>query len=280
MRTIVRALIPRRWLRSRSGRADLGLMAMNIFIAGGLIGWAIMSASFFESMMNIPLDRILGPKSLLVVPGAVLTVILTLSFYLAYELAYFVDHYLSHHIPVLWHFHKVHHTAETLSPVTNYRVHPIDSVVFYNLVALFVGVTLAIVRHVVSSPDRDANFEGANAILLVASYLLTHLHHSHMWIAFTGKLGRVVLSPAHHQLHHSADPSHFNRNFGNTLALFDFLAGTLRIPGKKRENLTFGAGALNYDPHGVTGLLVMPFCDAAEGVKRTAIQIPRVNRAI
>ena len=42
---------------------------------------------------------------------------------------------------MLWDFHKVHHTAEVLSPLTNFRMHPVDSVVFGNILAIFLGVT-------------------------------------------------------------------------------------------------------------------------------------------
>jgi sterol desaturase/sphingolipid hydroxylase (fatty acid hydroxylase superfamily) len=41
-----------------------------------------------------------------------------------------------------------------------------------------------------------------------------------MWIAFTGVAGRILQSPAHHQLHHSANPAHFDRNLGFALAFW------------------------------------------------------------
>ena len=54
-----------------------------------------------------------------------------------------------------------------------------------------------------------------------------HLQHSHMWIAFRGMLGRIFVSPAHHQVHHSDNPKHFDKNFGSCLALWDWMFGTL-----------------------------------------------------
>ena len=45
--------------------------------------------------------------------------------FLAYELGYWLNHYLSHRIAFLWEFHKVHHSATVLTPLTNFRVHPI-----------------------------------------------------------------------------------------------------------------------------------------------------------
>jgi sterol desaturase/sphingolipid hydroxylase (fatty acid hydroxylase superfamily) len=270
LRVLYRALIPRRWLSSPSSRTDMGMMALNFFISGALVGWAIISSTAVEHYLSGRLDAVFGNGGWIAAPASIGVAAMTLTVYLAYECAYFVNHYLSHHVPLLWQFHRTHHTAETLSPMTNYRVHPVDSVLFYNTVGLCVGSASAIVRHAFDMHTGEFGIGGSNAILLVGLYLLTHLHHSHMWISFTGALGRVLLSPAHHQMHHSADPKHYNRNFGNTLGLFDWLAGTLYVPTRQREFLTFGAGPLPYDPHTVTGTLVMPFVDAANLYKAAA----------
>ncbi len=83
-----------------------------------------------------------------------------------------------------------------------------------------------------------------NGNILTMMFLLTygHLRHSHMWIAFTGIAGRILQSPAHHQLHHSANPAHFDKNLGFALALWDWAFGTLAIPAKTREPIVFGVG--------------------------------------
>ena len=80
-----------------------------------------------------------------------------------------------------------------------------------------------------------------NGNILTMAFLLTygHLRHSNMWIAFTGIAGRILQSPAHHQLHHSANPAHFDKNLGFALALWDWAFGTLAIPAKTREPIVF-----------------------------------------
>src|SRR5262249_15764342 len=134
--------------------------------------------------------------------------IATIVLFLAYELGYWTDHYLKHRIPLLWEFHKVHHTAEVLSPTTNYRMHPIDTVVFYNVEAVIFGVAVGALNYLFGKPVAVFAVDGTNVILLVFIFVTVHLQHSHVWIAATGRLGRVLLSPAHHQLHHSTDPKH------------------------------------------------------------------------
>jgi hypothetical protein len=82
-----------------------------------------------------------------------------------------------------------------------------------------------------------------------------------MWIAFRGVLGRIFVSPAHHQVHHSANPRHFNKNFGSCLALWDWMFGTLYVPAKKREPIAFGVPGRT-DAHTVKGELVDPLVKA------------------
>jgi len=80
-----------------------------------------------------------------------------------------------------------------------------------------------------------------------------------MWIAFRGMLGRIFVSPAHHQVHHSANPKHFNKNFGSCLALWDWMFGTLYVP---EEPLTFGFPG-QPTAHTVKGELIDPIFNAA-----------------
>ncbi len=266
LRALVKVMFPRRWLVGPSARADWGFAVLNIFITGSLLGWAIVSSGTVATVVEGWLIHAFGPAGAVVFPGWLAVTLVTLGVYLAYETAYWVDHYLSHHVPLLWHFHRVHHTAETLSPLTNFRVHPVDSLVFYNFIGLFTGIVGGATSYWLKGTDQFT-LAGGNALIVVALYLLTHLQHSHIWIALPGRLGRLVMSPAHHQLHHSDDPRHFNRNFGNTLALFDWIAGTLHVPTRARQRLSFGSGPYRADPHGVTGGLIQPFVEAAEALR-------------
>lgn len=270
-RALLRALLPKRWLRSPSVRADVGLLFFNNLVAAVLIGWAFVSAGFFHGAVDRLLDPLLGDKALVTVSRPALAAIMTVAVYFTYELAYFVDHYLKHNVPLLWHFHRVHHSAETLTPLTNARMHPVDAVIFANITALALGTAGSVVDHVFAAPGDAALLWNANIVLLAALFLILHLQHSEVWIPFTGTLGKLLLSPAHHQLHHSTNPAHFNRNLGATCALFDYLAGTLLVPTRDRERLRFGAGPYDYDPHSVTGTLVRPFVDAAAELKGGAV---------
>ena len=94
-----------------------------------------------------------------------------------------------------------------------------------------------------------------------------HLRHSHLWIPFQGLAGKLFQSPAHHQVHHSTDPRHFDKNLGFALAVWDWAFGTLHIPSKQREVTEYGVGEEYQDYATVTRSLTRPFAKADETLR-------------
>ena len=273
LRLLTRAIFPRRILRSASSRADLGFMLLNVFATGLLIGWALISFAVVGHWVRDALAACLGANAPLALNPLLVSVVMTATGFMVYEFAYWLDHYLSHSVPFLWEFHRVHHTAETLSPLTVFRVHPVESIKFYNISALLLGATQGVAAWVLGGPAHELAISGSNVILLGFIFVTLPLQHSHVWIAFTGVWGRVFASPAHHQIHHSADPAHFGKNLGSCLALYDWMFGTLRIPTRARELLVFGVEPGAESPHTVAGALVTPFVRAAMALKRSPNEI-------
>jgi sterol desaturase/sphingolipid hydroxylase (fatty acid hydroxylase superfamily) len=101
-----------------------------------------------------------------------------------------------------------------------------------------------------------------NALLVLHFATFLHLRHSAVWIAATGWLGRVVHSPAHHQIHHSLDPRHFDCNLGYALSIWDWVFGTLCVPAA-RGRVQFGVA--NESPYrGLTDTLIRPLVASAK----------------
>jgi sterol desaturase/sphingolipid hydroxylase (fatty acid hydroxylase superfamily) len=261
LRVLMRALFPRKLVLGASTRADAGFFVLNSFVAGLLLGWAILSYHAVGRTILRLLTGASGPLAPTSLPDWVVALVLTVALFLAYEFGYWLDHYLSHKVPFLWEFHKVHHSAEELSPLTNFRVHPVDGLVFVNIMALIMGLTEGVVSFLFGKTVQQFSIAHSNAIIVVFTYLLAHLHHTSIWIPFTGIWGRILISPAHHQIHHSTNPIHFDRNMGSCLAVFDWLFGTLHVPSKERERLTYGVPELAR-PHSVSEGLVMPVARA------------------
>ncbi len=104
----------------RSNQADIGYLLFNVFVFSVVFGWAILSYQFISNGIIAGLVALAGP----VTPSTsrITRSIITVMLFLAYELGYWFNHWLSHKVPLLWEFHKVHHTAEVLTPLTNFRV--------------------------------------------------------------------------------------------------------------------------------------------------------------
>lgn len=258
LRLVARALFPRWLLRSASNGSDIGFFLLNNTVSGAFLAWALISHDAVIRWVQAALPAVFGAPGNSLDPLAG-KVILTVAVFLAYEFAYWLDHYLAHKVPALWEFHRVHHTAETLTPLTGARVHPVSTVVFYNITAVTVGLVHGTVSYAMGLPDESFALGGSNLLVVVFIFATFHLQHSHVWISFTGIWGRLFASPAHHQIHHSRDPAHFGKNLGAGLALWDWLFGTLYIPSKTRERLVFGVAEAGEHPHSFTSSVLTPF---------------------
>ena len=145
-----------------------------------------------------------------------------------------------------------------LTPLVNFRVHPLDSPILANNLALFIGVISGAAQYALGRKAVSFTLFDQNVLMLLYIYLTAQLQHTQIWIPFTAVWGRVFMSLAHHQLHHSADPAHFNCNMGASSALWDWLMGSLRMPPVEPPRLAYGASGHTHDPHGVMGLVVDP----------------------
>ncbi|MGO9132434.1 MAG: sterol desaturase family protein [Methylovirgula sp.] len=262
---LLRALRPRPILFHASTRADLLYYVINTFAASTLIGWGIVSSATIADVTVHLLRAGFGIPAPVGAPEWALRIGVTLTAFLGYEFGYYVDHYLKHKIPFLWAFHKVHHTAEVLTPLTVFRVHPIDTLIFANILALTIGTAQGLFIYAAGKPVDLYLIDNANVITVVFLFLLAQLQHSQFWIPLRGLAGRLLLSPAHHQIHHSIDPAHYNQNLGSFLAVFDWAFGTLAIPEKTSPRLTFGVADAK-DPHRIGSLLLDPFAGALASV--------------
>lgn len=101
-------------------------MAFNLTLLGVIFGWGLCSASIVDDFSERALNAAFGPTAPSTLPPALLSGVVTLALYLTYEFAYWLDHYFKHTIGFLWEAHKTHHSAEVLTPITQYRVHPLD----------------------------------------------------------------------------------------------------------------------------------------------------------
>lgn len=258
-KVLLRALFPRWMTHAASTRVDIGYFLFNVFLFGALFGWTTLSSEVVGQTLRVLLIDAFGERTAPGLSTSVMSALLTVALVLAYELGFWIDHWISHNVPFFWEAHKVHHTAEVLTPLTNFRLHPIDTVKFGNIIALFMGVTHGAFGYLAGAAVEPIMVAGTNLIVLVFMLFAAQLQHSQLWIPFTGIWGRVFISPAHHQIHHSTDPSHFGKNLGAFLAIWDWAFGTLRTPTISPESLVFGVTPRSPRQHTLRGSMLEPF---------------------
>lgn len=239
-RALMRGLFAKSIWHSPSAVLDMKYVLANTFLYVAIVPPLVLNFVLVQEGVYSGFVWLFGAPEDKELSEGVCMAIVTFALFIAYEIAYWTDHYLSHKVPFLWEFHKVHHSATVLTPFTNWRVHPVDTAVFFNFIAFFTAIAHGITNYALNKAYTPIDIAGGNAILLVYVYLYGHLQHSHLWMAFGGIWGRIFLSPAHHQIHHSNNPIHYDKNFGGSLAVFDWIFGTLHMPSAKRERLTFG----------------------------------------
>ena len=166
-RTILRALFPERILRSRSNEADIGYLFFNVFVFGVMFGWAVLSYQFISNGIIAGLVALFGPVSPSTLPVYVTRSVVTVMLFLAYELGYWFNHWLSHKVPLLWEFHKVHHNAEVLTPLTNFRVHPVYTWIFTNILAFSTAVANGFGNYMFGETAYQYALSDTNIILVV-----------------------------------------------------------------------------------------------------------------
>jgi sterol desaturase/sphingolipid hydroxylase (fatty acid hydroxylase superfamily) len=189
--------------------------------------------------------------------------------FVAADFAFFLSHWAMHRVGWLWHFHKVHHSARVLTPLTVFRRHPVDVVLERGLTACFVGAVYGAVAFFSGGFVEPLAVLGQNAVVFGLLLVGFNLQHSHVWLRF-GPLEAVLVSPAMHQVHHSRSRLHHDKNFGNMLSFWDRLAGTQYRP-MRRERLRFGLGPEEARAHrSLAALYLEPFADLARDAARAA----------
>lgn len=234
-----RFLSPRIWAHP-SSQADYGYYIVNSMLHPLIVAPLVISGAAIGTGLERLLAWLLGPIATPVLGVTAARVIYTVLFFVAYDFARYLAHGLLHDVPVLWQFHKVHHSAEVLTPMTNYRAHPVELFLMAAVPNLATGIVSGVVWYVAADAVGFYTFLGAH-IFMAGFNTIANLRHFQVWISFGPVLNRWLISPAHHQIHHSCDPRHFGRNRGFELAIWDRLCGTLFVPGPA-EDLRLGLG--------------------------------------
>ncbi len=192
----------------------------------------------------------------------------TIALTLMTDLGTYVTHLAMHKIPFLWEFHKIHHSATSMNPITQYRLHPIELIINNIQGTLIFGLVTGVFDYLAVGHVSKWVFMGVNVFSFLFFIFGANLRHSHVKLHYFDFLEYLFISPVQHQIHHSKNPKHWNKNMGSRLAIWDWLFGTLFV-SKGVEKLSFGLGG-GEDPKYVsfTQNMLNPFINNFKRIKR------------
>jgi len=166
------------------------------------------------------------------------------------DLVFYAWHLLNHLVPLLWRFHRVHHSDINMDVSTATRFH-IGELALSS--CLKIGLIYLL---------------GANVVSVVLFEILLGLaaefQHSSVRVPqwFERGFWLLFVPPSMHRIHHSVVISERNTNYGTILSIWDRILGTL-LKDVAQEGIVIGLGPYRTPAElGLRGLLVMPFTRA------------------
>lgn len=250
-----------------SSKQDYKIFALNALLYYGIAAQFLISVPVFAAVVNTGLVSLFGTPAEPLISSLPAMIGYTLAAILLFDFGVFLMHYIVHKVPVLWHFHAVHHSAEQLNPISLFRMHPLDLFLTGLSTALMSGIGFGAFFFLTKQHPQEITFLGLNVVLFLFYLLGYNLRHSHIWLNYPAWLSNIFISPAQHQVHHSIDPKHWDRNMGLIFAFWDKLFGTLYVP-RGYEKLQYGVRKEEPNPFGsMSEIYLKPFSLAAATIK-------------
>ncbi len=137
---------------------------------------------------------------------------------LCMSLAAYLVHLAQHKIPVLWSLHRSHHTVEALTLPALTRTHPIEFVMNGIGLSIGAGIPAGVILYAFGLGKVSAASLAIIGAMLGWRVVHGIFEHGHVPISF-GPLNRVISGPILHQIHHSAEPRHRDKNMGGMFPL-------------------------------------------------------------
>jgi len=171
-----------------------------------------------------------------------------------YDITAYWIHRATHKIPVLWRFHRVHHSDTTMDSSTVFRFHPIELILVFGVGNI---ITAAIFGTDIFSM----------AVYYFILYIFFFFEHANLnypgWLNST--LGLIFVMPDHHRVHHQQDQFYTDSNYADIFIIWDRIFGTFKImPIEKMKY-----GLIEFDAENKQSFLYL--------IKSPFINIKRVN---
>lgn len=168
-----------------------------------------------------------------------------------FDLWMYLWHRANHRIPLLWRFHRVHHSDPAMDSTTALRFHP-GEILLSNLanclVIILLGMSLGVLV--------------LYKTLMVAVILF---HHSNVDVpvGLDRALRAILVPPSMHRVHHSELRQETDSNYGTIFSWWDRLLRSFRLR-QDPQAIRFGIGEFDSDAwQRPLRLLTLPFVPTA-----------------
>lgn len=126
-------------------------------------------------------------------------------------------HRLGHIIPVLWRFHRVHHSDTSMDATTYFRGHPIEVFLWFGL------------GNIVAAAVFGLDLTTLGLYFLVSTPFLIVEHSNIRFPVWIDKVfGYIFTTPNLHKIHHEQDQHYTDSNFADIFILWDRMFGTFK----------------------------------------------------
>jgi sterol desaturase/sphingolipid hydroxylase (fatty acid hydroxylase superfamily) len=214
-------------LRSQKSEPSLRRIARNLAVAAT----SAAAVTVTDAPVTAPLTRLVSRRRWGIVQKLRLPLWMQIPLTIALlDYTLYLWHTAFHKIPALWRFHQVHHVDLDMDTSTGIRFHfgeMVLSVLLRIGQILLIGVTPL-----------------AMSIWNVWLLCEVMFHHSNARLPerIERMLGRFIVTPRMHGIHHSIKPEELHSNLSSGLTIWDWLHGTLKrdVP---QERITIGVAA-------------------------------------
>lgn len=245
------------WL-SRSARADYLLMFINSVILTLLSPRLLTQTAVAIALFTWLHESFHGRPLINEIAAWKVSLCFTFFLFVVDDFTRYWLHRWLHTIPFLWTFHKIHHSASTLNPLTVFRTHPVEAVLFSTRSALVQGFSIALFVFFFGDKVTMTTVLGASLFNFLFNVLGSNLRHSPVSIPYWRPLEKLLISPAQHHIHHSSAKQHIDKNFGVILSIWDLMFGS-HCHSTPNQQLSYGiTQSKGYKPHSLFNLYLEP----------------------
>jgi len=260
---LAQSLFTRKLWFSQSTIADIKLIVFNKLLFGGMGTRLISKTAVGYAVYFFLTENAIGSLGFsTAIPAYAVPILFTAGLFILDDYSSYWVHRLMHKVPYLWNFHRVHHSATVMTPLTVFRTHPAEAIIFSIRGAVVQGCVVGAFFALFQSNLTLITIFGANAASVIFHAVGSNLRHSHIPFRYPRFLERWLLSPAQHQIHHSICTKHYDKNYGVAFSVWDRIHGSFHY--SERYRLKFGLVASDPEHslrHTLRSLLLDPFLD-------------------